>query len=382
MGPTDASEKLDWAVAVHRRDAALEVELAQAVCRCLRVLCYSAQIVCDGEPDGLRACSLLLLTNCANFPAYSRLLRGAGTARPTVLVWQMDPLPPNRLPPLAETLIERATLWRTRLGLATRPNATSRWRRLITARRLRGRLYRFLSGFSYRAACRVMGQFGGLDAELDWTQIRGTAEAWVDLRQGLEGAWIDHLAVSTRQRQRFLAERGIPAPFIPVGSCPELGNPMDLARDVEVLFIGRVKHGPRASKLVRIARDLAAEGILLRQITADCYGTERTRWLNRSHLVLNLHNYPWSPAWIRFVMAALCGAVVVSEPSEDQEPFVAGRHYAAAPAAQLPETIRVLLNDPAGCAGIRSAAAELCRDSLTMLDSVGRLCSLIASKNA
>jgi hypothetical protein len=156
---------------------------------------------------------------------------------------------------------------------------------------------------------------------------------------------------------------------------------MDLPRDIAVLFVGRVKHGPRAAKLARISRDLAALGIRLHRITADCYGTERTRWLNRARLVLNLHNYPWSPAWIRFVMATLCGAVVVSEPTADQEPFAAGLHYLAAPADQLAATLQHLLNDPARCADIQSAATALCRDSLTMLDSVAQLCSLSAAKH-
>jgi hypothetical protein len=262
------------------------------------------------------------------------------------------------------------------VGLSSAAEPLPRWRKLITARRLRGRLYRFCSSFGYRRACNLIHSAGLADDPLDWTQIRGTMENWLDLRQGLADGWIDHVAVSTRQRQEFLAARGITAPFIAVGSCEELGGDQGLPRDLQVLFLGRVRRGPRAAKLARIEHTLRAAGIALTQITADCYGPNRTRCLNRTRLMLHLHNHPWSPAWIRFVMAAQCGAVVVSEPAADQEPFAAETHYAAAAACELPAAIVALLDDPVRYNRLRTAATALCRDSLTMLNSVQKLCSL------
>ena len=223
-GQRQKERQLDWAIALHRPDVPLELELSRAICRCLQQLGHSARVVSDGEPAGLQSSHLLLLLNLTNFPAYAAQLQRPRHDRPRVLVWQMDPLPPTYLPAEAEILGLKAAGWRRRVGLSSAAEPLPRWRKLITARRLRGRLYRFCSSFGYRRACNLIHSAELADDPLDWTQIRGTMENWLDLRQGLADGWIDHVAVSTRQRQQFLAARGIMAPFIAVGSCEELAR--------------------------------------------------------------------------------------------------------------------------------------------------------------
>ena len=73
-------------------------------------------------------------------------------------------------------------------------------------------------------------------------------------------------------------------------------------------------------------------------------------------------------------MASACGTLVVSEPTEDDRPFVAGQHYVAATLAEMPDTIVRLLADPEHCARIAQAASGLCRTELTLENSVQSLC--------
>ena len=121
----------------------------------------------------------------------------------------------------------------------------------------------------------------------------------------------------------------------------------------------------------------AARGISLRIVTGNCYGEERIQLLNRTRILVMLHQYRWSPAWIRFGFAAQCGACVVSEPMVDTQPFQADVHYAAAPAAQLPEVIQRLLRDDVERGRLVSAAEELCRTSLTLHHSVRQIAEIV-----
>ena len=83
-----------------------------------------------------------------------------------------------------------------------------------------------------------------------------------------------------------------------------------------------------------------------------------------------LHQYSWSPAWIRFIYASVCGACVVSEPMVDDKPFQAGIHYAQAAIDAMPVVIEELLkNEPERTRLVRSAE-ELCRTTLTLQRSV------------
>ena len=200
---------------------------------------------------------------------------------------------------------------------------------------------------------------------------------WDCLQRTRREGWLDHCLVSTQQRQRFLEERGWSAPFVPVGCQEKDGRLLSLERDIEVLFLGYVRKDRRRHLLKTLEADLAAHGLSLRVITGNCYGEERIQLLNRTRILVMLHQYRWSPAWIRFGFAAQCGACVVSEPMADTQPFQADIHYASAPAAQLPEVIERLLRDDVERSRLVSAAAELCRTTLTLHHSVRQIAEIV-----
>ena len=365
-------------MAAHRRDSTFEVELGVAVCRCLQQFGHSVKLVYDGEAAGLDADVLLLLINLGNFPGYCDQLKRGVPRRPMVVLWQMDPLPPVGLDTEAERIGLAAARWKSILRLNRSAVAMPRWEKLLTLIRLREWAYKQFSAPGFRRSWQIMQKTPGMDHDFDWQQVRGVMKAWSIILEAHHGKWVDYLVPSTQQRQRFFNERGIMADFVPVGAYAEAGRELGTPRDIPVVFLGTAKHGRRAAMLDELGVFLQQRGIAFRRIESGCYGDERTALLNRTRILVNLHNYPWSPAWIRFLMASACGTLVVSEPTEDDRPFVAGQHYVAATLAEMPDTIVRLLADPEHCARIAQAASGLCRTELTLENSVQSLCQRVS----
>jgi hypothetical protein len=103
---------------------------------------------------------------------------------------------------------------------------------------------------------------------------------------------------------------------------------------------------------------------------------QRTELVNRTRLLLNVQNYPWNPAWIRFHIATLCGAAVVSEPLDDDEPYAPGRDYRAVPRAELPAAIAHLLEDEPARRRLVDNASRICQARLTLTAAIEQLRSL------
>jgi hypothetical protein len=354
------------------------VELGVAVCRCLQQLGHSSKLVFDGEISGLEADFLLLLINLGNFPGYSDQLRRRVSRRPVVVLWQMDPLPPVELDAEVERIGLTAFRWKKVFHLNRSAASMPRWKKLLTLIRLREWAFKQCSAPGYRRAWRRMLDTPGLRGDFDWQQVRGVMKAWAYIREAHEDKWVDFFVASTQQRQRFFAKHGIVSDFVPVGAYAETGRDLGTPRDIPVVFLGTAKHGRRAAILDELGRSLRQRGIRFQRIESGCYGEERTALLNRTRILVNLHQYPWSPAWIRFLMAATCGALVVSEPTEDDRPFVAGLHYVAATPEEMPDTIARLSNDEENRARLARAASALCQTELTLLNAVRSLCALVS----
>ena len=367
--------KTSWAVAVQSKNYPPDLELPTAICRCLQQLGHPTDLVQDGDPAGFGADVLLLLTNLGNFPVYCRRLKRSGSQRPAAILWQMDPLPPENLPPEAEAVGLKASRWRDRFWLHQSAAAMPRREKLCTLFRLREWANKQCSAPGFRKASRLIKRSAGGD--FDWVQVRAVMTNWRRILDSHNEGWVDHFVVSTNQRRRFLTSRGFTAHFIPVGACEEMGHDLGLHRDIPVGFLGTTRYGRRAVMLERLSGRLKGKGIPLSQMVGGCYGERRCEWLNRTRILVNLHNYSWNPAWIRFLMAAMCGTLVVSEPMNDEHPMMAGVHYVAAAVDEMPEVIGKLLDAPEKIRQITSAAADLCQHELTLLRAVERLSGLV-----
>jgi len=369
-----------WAVAIPSKRAIPEQEHQTAICRCLQRLGHPNVPVQDGETAGYEADVLLLLVSLGFFPEYCRRLRSCGSRRPITVAWLMDPLPPENLPLEAEAAGLKASRWGERFHLHQSAAAMPRWKKIYTLLRLREWLCRQCSTPGYRKASRLIKRAGGGD--FAWQQVREVMTNWRMILEADHEGWVDHFAVSTNQRRRFLAGRGIYSAFIPMGAHDGMGRNLGRLRDIPVGFLGAIRHGRRVPMLKQLRERLKEKGIPLDQRVGRCYGEQRCEWLNRTRILVSLHRSPWNHAWIRFLIAAKCGTLVVSEPMNDEHPMVAGVHYVAATADEMPEVIAKLLDDPAKIRQVTSAAADLCQHELTLLRATEKLIALSENANS
>ncbi len=364
-----------------------ETVLLEAITTEIDRLGWRLIVVRDGDRAGLEADVLLMLGHGRTFRQYAHLLRRTADRHARTILWQADPL----LPPTLTESVRRKAL--TAAGIYDRLNwigsltgvisfgQSSLGRRLATQRAI----YRFASKplFLLATARTFPPESKRKWDRVNYRTIRVTAECEQWIRRAVREGWLDHLCVSTIQKQRYLAEHGIASTFAPLGVYPALGRDMNLERDIDVLFIGTVRRGERRERLLEwLQRDCRQRGVRLHVVTGGCRGEARTELLNRARLLLHLHQYPWDTPWIRLFMGTACGAALLSEPISDARPFQPGVHYAEAAADQLVEAAVDLLDDPPRIEQIVTTAQECIQREFTLgrsLRTILRLCpSMVA----
>lgn len=153
----------------------------------------------------------------------------------------------------------------------------------------------------------------------------------------------DYVMTSVPSRADSLGAYGVKAGALPVCALPGYGRDLGTTeRDLDVLFIGRV-NSRRKSLLPTLKAELEARGRSVR-IEDDCRGEERTRLLNRTRIVINIHKFPWDFPGMRLLMAGLCGALVVSETAPDMRPFSPGVDFAPTSLDRMVDTVLYYLD--------------------------------------
>jgi len=190
----------------------------------------------------------------------------------------------------------------------------------------------------------------------------------------------DVLAVSTRGRVEFLAERSIEAYHVPMGYDPGYGHELGLPRDLDALFLGEC----RIPRRRRILAGLRKQGVNLTAcgdwFDPALWGDRRTELLNRSKVFLNIQRFRFEFPGLRFVLGMANGALVVSEPIYDAYPFVAGQHFVSASLEEMPAVIRHYLENEDERRRIVTEAYTFVTRQLTMKRSVSTLADLIARR--
>ena len=89
---------------------------------------------------------------------------------------------------------------------------------------------------------------------------------------------------------------------------------------------------------------------------------ENASCLARSRLLLNVHSGedPYFE-WLRLAEAMHCGAVVLTEPAIESEPYQPGKHFLSAAGSSLPHAIAAALEDESLLADVRGTAYEMLR---------------------
>lgn len=179
------------------------------------------------------------------------------------------------------------------------------------------------------------------------------------LRRMMREETIDLLFPMSVEKLEYLREEGYDGWHIPYGCHPSMGRPLGLERDVDVLFLGDTRPARRRRLLAYLAAQGVAVSVRGSWHDPALWGERRTRFLNRTKIVVHLQRYPGKLAAMRFVLAMANGALMVSEPVYKPEPFVNGEHFVMAPVEQMPDRIRYYLNHPAERARITRAAHRL-----------------------
>jgi hypothetical protein len=272
-------------------------------------------IVRDGDRSALAADVVILFGKCTAFDASARLLRDHTTHRPATVLWHIEPLPPGAIPPAAERAARRLA----RCDANNLPG-------LLPA------LIRPMPGHSYlvnlvrHACCARLVERCGWDGRMAGRRVH--PREWYHavqhatwLRQWYAPDWCDLVAASTLPRCEVLTQMGIPCEYAPLGYHPLWGTNRGRDRDVDVLFLGRVKRTGRQRLLRLIERQLAPAGVRLMVVDRNCYGPPRTELLNRTRISLDLPQNTWETPVLRLLTSMACGALVVSNGRADPYPF-------------------------------------------------------------
>jgi hypothetical protein len=204
--------------------------------------------------------------------------------------------------------------------------------------------------FSKGHRLRILGQ-------LRWAHARGLLSV---------------VAVTSASRADYLRQRGLPTIVVPLGYHRVYGADLGLPRDIPVAFLGDTDAPRRRRLLPGLLAQLAERGIPV-QVENNLYGEARTQFLNRTRILLNVLREPQDFVGQRFLLAAANKALVVSEPFNDGEPFVRGRHLAVAPLAGLADAAAAYLADEVARTQLVDRAYHFVTHELTTAQMVGRI---------
>jgi spore maturation protein CgeB len=165
---------------------------------------------------------------------------------------------------------------------------------------------------------------------------------------------------------------GIPCEYAALGYHSQWGHDLGLRRDVDVVFLGRVRQTSRERVFAHIRRQLRQQGIELTAIERGCYGQDRTKLLNRTRIALDLVQHPWEMPLARLLASMACGALVVSNWTSDPYPFRA-EHLVRAESHRLADTILYYLGAESERRRIAEAAQWYVTNELTWDKTVSHL---------
>jgi nucleotide-binding universal stress UspA family protein len=190
------------------------------------------------------------------------------------------------------------------------------------------------------------------------------------LRQMRDRKGVDLIVVTSRSRQRFLEEKGIPSRFIPLGFHPGMGRKLDLGRDIDVLFIGTLDD----TRHRRAIRFLRSNGVNVHALgswkSREFWGEARTLLINRAKIFLNVQRHAGQYSGYRLLLGMGNNSMVLSEAIHDPFPYEPGVHYVSTALEQMPETILKYLSEDSARAAVADAGYDFVTTQLRMEKSV------------
>lgn len=206
-----------------------------------------------------------------------------------------------------------------------------------------------------------------------------------DFFYAYQQGWIDVFADISAVYADFFNQHGLPTVVAPFGSFHEWYEELNLERDIDVLWMGTHGGSRRANLLQQVRQNLEAHGVNM--YVADdienpfIFDDERTEFLNRSKITLNLLRTWYDENSLRMCMAGPNRSLFVSEPLLAHVPqYVAGVHYVVAEPEKLAETIVYYLNNEVARQQITDNAYRLLTTELTMKHSLQKIMQALDDK--
>ena len=264
--------------------------------------------------------------------------------RPTLVHWNTEGMPDLRLPWLWVRFFSILRSWVGRLDLAKALDGTGQSGSLLSRFENRILRYRYIGDYYYA------------------------------YRKG----WLSVYADSSAVYAGIHRNHGLPTIVAPWGGTPLWYEDLALERDIDVLWMGKYGSRRRRILLTNTINELRARGLKVH--VADnvenpfIFGKERTRYLNRARVTLNITRTWYDDNYSRFAMAAPNRSLIVSEPLLPHCPeYVPGVHYVSAPIEKIPETILAYLENDAARNEIIENAYKLVTTELAFQHSIRKI---------
>jgi hypothetical protein len=344
------------------------LKFGSAICQTLSDLGFSSALVNDGDPAALKSDILLLVGDGINSEGFAKLLSNCGPVKPLTAFWLVNPVPPPQLS-------ERGRQIGLKLLNCDWRKLSPPWSKFVRScvpfhhemqKAARWRLNCIFKKEALAADCP-----GYAEISASQTYIMMSSLEWT--RKIFERELLDYVFASTIPRVKTLKNNGIDAEFVPVGYHHSWGEKLSLERDIDVLFIGSFKSKRRRSMLKDLDKKLSAKGIKLQIVNKGCYGKERTILLNRTKIVIDLPKHTWEMPGMRLLMSISCGAMVISEYTEDTAPYKHGVHFVQAKTKELPDVICHYIKNENQRQPIVDSAYKFVTQELTLKKSLLRI---------
>lgn len=194
--------------------------------------------------------------------------------------------------------------------------------------------------------------------ELSWMQAHGL---------------LDVLAVTSTFRANYLRNYGFQPVVVPLGYHPTYGTDLGLEKTVDVIFLGQYQNSLRRRRLLPpIFSELERRGVKC-MLSDGSFGEERNKLLNRSKIMINILRSPQDFTGQRFLLGAANKTMIISEPIQDLEPYISGKHLVLAPHSQFTPTILEYLKTSEKRQRIVENAYQFVTQELTIEHTMSRI---------
>jgi hypothetical protein len=316
--------------------------LSQVICRELTELGYEPVYFKFDEPIPPEADVVFTYGPYGKLmPILYRANHNFPEKRPVTVHWNMEGLPDLRLPWLLMRRIGAIRSWIGRLNISHNHPMRNLLTKLTTPWENRVLRFRYVGDYHFA------------------------------YKKGL----LNVLADSSAIYAKIHSQHGLPTVVAPWGSTPLWYENLTMDRDIDILWLGQRGSKRRGALLDQIRQDLLPHGVKMHvadnQENPFIYGRERTEYLNRTKITLNLIRTWYDDNYSRFAMAAPNRSLIVSEDLLPHCPqYIPGTHYVSAPTGQLAQKILYFLNHSSEREAIVENAYQISTSTITFRRSV------------